>query len=146
MTRLQELYRNTIVPKLLQDFAYPQVMAVPIIEKICINMGLGAASQNKKLLQSSVDELEMITGQRPIITKSRKGIATFKTRKGWPIGIKVTLRKHRMYEFLDRLISIVLPRIRDFRGFSVNGFDRQGNYNFGIREHIAFAEIDFEHR
>lgn len=144
MIRLQEHFRKVVIPSLMQKFSYKQCMAVPKIEKICINMGISEASRNKKLLTASLDELELITGQKAVSTKSRKGIAAFKTRVGWVIGAKVTLRRRNMYEFLDRLISITIPRIRDFRGFSSNSFDQNGNFNFGIKEHIAFPEIDFD--
>lgn len=142
--RLLEFYRNQIVPNLMKKFDYKSTMQVPKLDKITLNMGIGAASQDQKLLQFAINELELITGQRPAITKSRKAISNFKLRQGIPIGCKVTLRRARMLEFLDRFINIASPRIRDFRGFSDKGFDGRGNYTIGIKEQIIFPEIDVD--
>ncbi len=144
MSRLQELYRSEIVPKLKNSFGYTSVMQVPRIEKITINMGVGEAAADKKILMNAIADLEKITGQKAIQTLARKSIAGFKIRAGWPIGCKVTLRKEKMYEFLDRLITIALPRVRDFRGISARAFDGRGNYNLGIKEQIVFPEIEYD--
>jgi len=144
MARLQEHYQKKIVKQLMKQFGYKSVMEVPKITKITINMGVGEAATNKKVLDAAVEDLTAIAGQRPIKTLSRKSIAGFKIRSGWPIGCKVTLRRHRMYEFLDRLISIAIPRIRDFRGFGVKAFDGRGNYSLGITEQIVFPEINYD--
>ena len=144
MPRLREVYRKEIVPKLKEQFGYKSVMQVPHIEKITINMGVGEAAADKKILMNAVGDLEKITGQKVVQTISRKSIAGFKIREGWPIGCKVTLRKERMYEFLDRLISIALPRVRDFRGISARSFDGRGNYSMGLKEQIVFPEIDYD--
>ena len=144
MARLQEVYRQTIVPKLRSDLKIENVMQVPRISKITINMGVGEAVADKKVMDAAVADLTKITGQKPLITKSRKAIASFKIRQGLPIGAKVTLRGARMYEFLDRLISIAMPRIRDFRGVSVRAFDGQGNYSLGVKEQIIFPEIQYD--
>ncbi len=144
MARLQTLYRDTIVPKLAQELGVSNVMMVPKIEKITINMGLGEAVGNKKVIESAVGDLAKITGQKPVVTHARKSVAGFKIREGWPIGCKVTLRKQRMYEFLDRLISIAIPRIRDFRGLNPKSFDGSGNYSFGVREQIIYPEIEYD--
>jgi large subunit ribosomal protein L5 len=144
MSRLREFYRNEVVPKLQQKFGYTSVMQVPKIEKITINMGVGEAAADKKVLLNALADLEKITGQKPVQTLSRKSIATFKIREGWPIGCKVTLRREKMYEFLDRLISITLPRVRDFRGISARSFDGRGNYSFGLKEQIVFPEIEYD--
>jgi large subunit ribosomal protein L5 len=144
MTRLEEHYRNTVIPALREQFGYDNPMQVPRIEKITLNMGLGEAVANKNVLTAASDEIARITGQKPIITNARKSVAAFKIREGWPIGCKVTLRRTRMYEFLDRLISIAIPRIRDFRGLSARSFDGRGNYSFGLREQIVFPEIEYD--
>ncbi len=144
MTRLQEKYNTEIVPQLMTKFNYKSVMQAPRVQKVVINMGLGEAIQNVKLLESAQKELGDITGQKPVITKSRKAIANFKLREGMPIGCKVTLRSQRMYEFLDRLVNLSLPRIRDFKGVSGKAFDGRGNYALGLREQIIFPEIDYD--
>ncbi len=141
--RLKEHYRKTVVPSLMKEFAYPNVMAVPRLEKITVNMGLGEASQNPKLMDGAVQELALITGQRPVITRARKSIAAFKLRAGMTIGCMVTIRGERMYEFLDRLMNIALPRVRDFRGLSTRSFDGRGNYTLGLRDQLVFPEIDY---
>jgi large subunit ribosomal protein L5 len=142
--RLYEFYKSQVIPALREKFQYKSVMQVPKLTKICINMGVGAAVQDPKILQSAVNELELITGQRPAISKSKKAIANFRLRAGMPIGCHITLRGARMYEFLDRFINIASPRIRDFRGFSDNGFDGRGNVTIGIKEQIIFPEIDVD--
>lgn len=142
--RLHEVYRRDVVPSLMKRFSYRNVMQVPRLEKICINIGVGQATQDPKLLDSAVRDLELITGQKVVITKSRKSISNFKLREKMPIGCRVTLRKARMYEFLDRFISIAVPRIRDFRGLSDKSFDGRGNYTIGIKEHTVFPEIDVD--
>lgn len=144
MTRLEQFYRDEIVPKLLADFGYKNVMQVPRLSKITLNMGLGEAVADRKVADVAVAEMALITGQRPVITKARKSIAGFKIRDGWPVGCKVTLRRNRMYEFLDRLVTIALPRVRDFRGVSGKSFDGQGNFSFGITEQIIFPEIEYD--
>ena len=144
MARLKEQYRKEIVPALIEQFGYKSVMQVPRIEKIVLNMGVGEATADKKLLDNAVGDLQKIAGQKPVITKARKAIAGFKIREGYPIGTMVTLRHDRMYEFLDRLISIALPRVRDFRGVSGKGFDGRGNYNMGVKEQIIFPEIEYD--
>ncbi len=140
----REKYEREVIPQLTKRFGYKNVMEAPRLRKIVINMGLGEAIQNIKILDSAVEEIGLITGQRPVITKARKSIAQFKLRKGMPIGCMVTLRKDRMYEFLNRLINIALPRVRDFRGVSGKSFDGRGNYALGIREQITFPEIDYD--
>lgn len=144
MSRLLELYRNEVIPNLKNKFGYTSVMQVPRIEKITINMGVGAAATDKKVLVNAIADLEKIAGQKVVSTISRKSIAGFKIRAGWPIGCKVTLRRSKMYEFLDRLITIALPRVRDFRGTSSRSFDGRGNYSLGIKEQIVFPEIDYD--
>lgn len=143
MARLRDKYKNDIAPALAKEFDIKNPMAVPKVEKIVINMGLGEASSNAKILDVATEELKSITGQKPVITKAKKSIAAFKLRQGMAIGTMVTLRGDRMYEFLDRLISIALPRVRDFRGISSKAFDGRGNYTLGIREQLIFPEIDF---
>ena len=143
MSRLRERYRDEVVAALRKEFGYTSIMAVPKIDRIVVNMGLGAATQNPKLIEAGADELMRITGQRPMTTRARKSIASFKLRQGMPIGSMVTLRGDRMYEFFDRLISIALPRVRDFRGISPNGFDGRGNYTLGLRDQLIFLEIDY---
>jgi large subunit ribosomal protein L5 len=144
MARLLDYYRKDIVQKLKDRFEYKSVMQVPRISKITLNMGLGEAMEDKKVIASAMAELEKIAGQKPVATLSRKSIAGFKLREGWPIGCKVTLRGARMYEFLDRLISIALPRVRDFRGISIKSFDGRGNYSLGFKEQIVFPEIEYD--
>lgn len=144
MPRLRDTYRKEIIPKLKKQFGYTSAMQVPRIEKITINMGVGEAAADKKVLINAVADLEKITGQKAVQTISRKSIAGFKIREGWPIGCKVTLRREKMYEFLDRLITIALPRVRDFRGISARSFDGRGNYSLGIKEQIVFPEIEYD--
>ena len=144
MTRLAEHYEQNIVPKLKEQFGYNNPMQVPRVLKITLNMGLGEAIANKKVLETATQDLERISGQKPIVTHARKSVAGFKIREGWPIGAKVTLRRERMYEFLDRLISVAIPRIRDFRGLPPRAFDGGGNYSLGVREQIVFPEIDYD--
>lgn len=144
MARLQHLYLESIVPVLRQRFSYKTVMQVPKVEKITLNMGVGEAVGDKKVLENAVNDMRTISGQKPIVTHARKSVAGFKIREGWAVGCKVTLRRARMYEFLDRLINIAIPRIRDFRGFSTRGFDGRGNFSLGIREQIVFPEIDYD--
>lgn len=143
MSRLKELYRDTAVPALTKEFGYTNMMAVPKLERVVVNMGLGEATQNAKLIDAGADDLARITGQKPLTTRARKSVAQFKVRQGQPIGAVVTLRRQRMYEFLDRLISIALPRVRDFRGVSPKGFDGRGNYTLGLRDQLMFLEIDY---
>lgn len=142
MTRLGEKYKKEVVPAMMRQFKYKNVMAVPKVEKIVVNVGVGEAIQNAKLLDVAADELAAITGQKPVITRARKAIAAFKLRKGMPIGAMVTLRGDRMYEFLDRLVNIALPRVRDFRGVSPRAFDGRGNYTIGLKDQLIFSEID----
>ncbi|MBP7710976.1 MAG: 50S ribosomal protein L5 [Gammaproteobacteria bacterium] len=144
MSRLQEYYRGTVVKQLTDKFQYPNPMQVPRIVKVTLNMGVGEAVGDRKVLDNAVGDMTQIAGQKPVITKARTSIAGFKIRAGWPIGCKVTLRGERMYEFLDRLINVAIPRIRDFRGFSGRAFDGQGNYSLGVREQIIFPEIDYD--
>lgn len=144
MARLKELYNTEMVPRLMKDFSYKSVMQVPRLEKIVINMGLGEAIQNVKILDSAVVELAAIAGQKAVITKAKKSIASFKLRQGMPIGCMVTLRRERMYEFLDRLVNVSIPRIRDFKGVSGKAFDGAGNYSLGIKEQLIFPEINYD--
>jgi large subunit ribosomal protein L5 len=144
MARLKELYKNELLEKLKADLALRNVMEVPRITKITLNMGVGEAIGDKKSLEHAVEELTLISGQKPVVNKARKSIAGFKVRQGWPIGTKVTLRSERMYQFLERLVSIAIPRIRDFRGFSPKQFDGRGNFAMGVSEQIIFPEIDYE--
>lgn len=144
MARLKELYKKTIVKKLMEDFGYKNVYQVPKLVKVVINMGLGAAKENPKLIDTAVTELGQITGQKPIVRKARKSISTFKLREGVPIGVKVTLRRDMMYEFVDRLVNIALPRVRDFKGISATGFDGRGNFTMGLSEHIVFPEVSYD--
>jgi len=144
MSRLKTLYRQDLVPKLMERFSYKNVMQVPQLSKIVLNMGLGEAIQNIKILDSAVDELALIAGQRPVVTRARKSIASFKLRAGVSIGCRVTLRGERMYDFFTKLVNIALPRVRDFRGISGKAFDGRGNYSLGIKEHIIFPEIDYD--
>ena len=143
MSRLREFYKTDALPALVKQFGYKNVMAVPRLVKINVNMGLGEAIANAKVLDTAAEELSAITGQRPIITKAKKSIAAFKLRQGMPIGVTVTLRGERMYEFMDRLVNIALPRVRDFRGVSLRSFDGRGNYTLGLRDQLLFPEIDF---
>ena len=144
MNRLQEKYNNLVKPELINQFNYSSAMQVPRLEKIVVNMGVGDAVSNSKVLDDAVAELQAITGQKPVITKAKKSIASFKLREGMPIGCKVTLRGERMYEFLDKLISISLPRVRDFHGINENAFDGRGNYTLGVKEQLIFPEINFD--
>ncbi|MDM7322512.1 MAG: 50S ribosomal protein L5 [Gammaproteobacteria bacterium] len=144
MARLQDYYRQTVVKQLQEKLGITNVMAVPRLEKITLNMGLGESARDKKVIEHAVAELAAISGQKPVVTYARKSIAGFKLREGMPLGVKVTLRRERMYEFLDRLISIAIPRIRDFRGLNPRSFDGRGNYSMGVREQIIFPEIDYD--
>ncbi len=143
MARLKDHYKKTAVPALIKEFNYPNVMAVPRVERITINIGMGEATQNPKLMDGAIAELTQIAGQKPVVTKARKSIAAFKLRAGMTIGCMVTLRGDRMYEFLDRLVNVALPRVRDFRGVSTKSFDGRGNYTLGIRDQLLFPEIDY---
>ncbi len=143
MSRLRERYEKEAIPGLTKEFGYDNVMAIPKITKVVVNMGLGEATQNAKIVDTGADELGRITGQKPVITRAKKSIAQFKVRKGMPIGTMVTLRGERMWEFLDRLISVALPRVRDFRGVSPKGFDGRGNYTLGLKDQLLFPEIDY---
>jgi large subunit ribosomal protein L5 len=142
--RLKQQYQEKIVPKLMEEFQYTNIHQVPKLVKITVNRGLGDAHQNAKALESSINEISIITGQRPVVTRAKKAIAGFKIRKGMPVGVMVTLRSNRMYAFLDRLINLSLPRIRDFRGISPKSFDGRGNYTLGVREQLIFPEIDYD--
>ena len=144
MARLREFYKDTVVPELIKQFGYKSVMEVPRIEKITLNMGVGEAVADKKVMEHAVSDLEKIAGQKPVLTLARKSIAGFKIRDNYPVGCKVTLRRDQMFEFLDRLITIALPRVRDFRGVSGKSFDGRGNYNMGVREQIIFPEIEYD--
>ncbi|KND60001.1 LSU ribosomal protein L5p (L11e) [Candidatus Burkholderia verschuerenii] len=144
MARLQEIYKEKVVPQLVKKFGYKSIMEVPRLTKITLNMGLGEAVADKKVLEHAVGDLTKIAGQKPVITKSRKAIAGFKIREGYPIGTMVTLRGNAMYEFLDRFVTVALPRVRDFRGVSGKAFDGRGNYNIGVKEQIIFPEIDYD--
>ena len=144
MARLKEYYKESVMPALTKQFGYKSVMEVPRITKIVLNMGVGEAVGDKKLLDNAVGDMQKIAGQKPVVTKSRKSIAVFKIREGYPIGCMVTLRHERMYEFLDRLVTIALPRVRDFRGLSGRSFDGRGNYNMGVKEQIIFPEIEYD--
>lgn len=144
VARLKEMYQSKIVPALMEKYKYSSVMQVPHLEKIVVNIGVGDATQDAKLLENAVNDLTVITGQKPLITKSKKSIASFKLRANQAIGCKVTLRGNRMYEFLDKLVTITLPRVRDFRGISKNSFDGRGNYTLGVKEQIIFPEIDYD--
>ena len=144
MARLREIYKKEIVPALVAQFGYKSTMEVPRIDKIVLNMGVGEAVGDKKILDNAVGDMQKIAGQKPVITKSRKSIAVFKIREGYPIGCMVTLRQNRMYEFFDRLVSIALPRVRDFRGVTSRSFDGRGNFNMGVKEQIIFPEIEYD--
>jgi large subunit ribosomal protein L5 len=143
-TRLEKMYKDVVIPKMIEKFAYKNVMEVPRLSKITLNMGVGEAVGNKKILENAVADMAKISGQKPITTNARVSVASFKIRDGWPIGCKVTLRRAKMFEFLDRFINISLPRVRDFRGVNGRSFDGRGNYNMGIKEQIIFPEIDFD--
>jgi large subunit ribosomal protein L5 len=144
MTRLQAYYNQNIVPQLKQQLGYQSIMQVPRVVQVTLNMGLGTAKGDKKVIERAVSDMTAIAGQKPVVTKARRSVSNFKIREGWPIGCKVNLRRERMYEFLDRLINIAIPRIRDFRGFSIKAFDGRGNFSLGIREQIIFPEIDYD--
>lgn len=144
MARLKEFYKETVVPEMMKNFGYKTVMEVPRIVKITLNMGVGEAVADKKIMEHALEDLKKISGQKPVVTVAKKSIAGFKIRDGYPIGCKVTLRRDRMFEFLDRLISVSLPRVRDFRGLSAKSFDGRGNYNMGVREQIIFPEIEYD--
>jgi large subunit ribosomal protein L5 len=144
MSRLHTYYKETVVPQLMKELGLSNVMEVPRISKITLNMGVGEATTDKKVMERATADMEQIAGQKPIVTKSRKSVASFKIRDGWPVGCKVTLRRERMYEFLDRLINVSIPRVRDFRGLSPKSFDGRGNYSMGVKEQIVFPEIDFD--
>ena len=144
MTRLEEFYKQEVVPKLMEKFGYTNPMQVPRLSKITLNMGVGEAATNKKILENAVADMAKISGQKPQVTKSRVSVASFKIRDGWPIGCKVTLRRAKMFEFMDRLINVSLPRVRDFRGVSGRSFDGRGNFNMGVKEQIIFPEIEYD--
>jgi large subunit ribosomal protein L5 len=144
MSRLQNYYRETVVPQLQEKFSYSNVMEVPRLTKITLNMGVGEAVGDKKVMDRAVGDMTAVAGQKPIVTYARKSVASFKIRDGWPVGCKVTLRRERMYEFLDRLVNIAIPRIRDFRGLNRRSFDGKGNYSMGVKEQIMFPEIDYD--
>lgn len=144
MVRLQDHYKQQVVPQLMEKFGYGTVMQVPRIEKITLNMGVGEAIGDKKVMEFAVGDMEKIAGQKAIVNKAKKSVAGFKVREGWPVGCKVTLRRDRMYEFLDRLINIAIPRIRDFRGLSAKSFDGRGNYSMGVKEQIIFPEVEYD--
>ncbi|GHD69662.1 50S ribosomal protein L5 [Jeongeupia chitinilytica] len=144
MARLQDFYQEQVVPALIKQFGYKSVMEVPRIEKITVNMGVGEAVADKKVMEHAVGDMEKITGQKAVVTKAKKSIAGFKIRDGYPVGCKVTLRRERMFEFFDRLVSVALPRVRDFRGVPAKSFDGRGNFNMGVREQIIFPEIEYD--
>ncbi len=144
MARLHDYYKEKVVPQLMEKFGYKSIMEVPRIEKITLNMGVGEAVGDKKNMEFAVGDMVHIAGQKPVVTRARKSVAGFKIREGWPIGCKVTLRRERMYEFLDRLVNIALPRVRDFRGLSTRSFDGRGNYSLGVKEQIIFPEVEYD--
>lgn len=144
MARLEELYKNQVAPALMQKFGYKSTMQIPKLDKIVVNIGMGDARENPKAIESAVNDLAQITGQKPVVTKAKKSVANFKLREGMSIGCKVTLRGERMYEFLDRFFNVALPRVRDFRGISANSFDGRGNYSVGVKEQLIFPEIDYD--
>ena len=144
MARLQEFYKETVVPQLMEKFSYGNVMEVPKVTKVTLNMGVGEAAADKKIMEKAVGDMTAIAGQKPIVCLSRKSVASFKIRDGWPVGCKVTLRRERMYEFIDRLVNVAIPRIRDFRGLNRKSFDGRGNYSMGVKEQIMFPEIDYD--
>ena len=145
MARLQDFYRSKVIPQLKEDLGLDNVMQVPRVSKITLNMGVGAALDDRKLVDKAMEDMTLIAGQKAVMTRARKSVATFKVREGWPIGCKVTLRRDRMYEFLDRLINVAIPRIRDFRGLNPKSFDESGNFSMGIEEQIVFPEVDYDH-
>ena len=145
MARLQDFYRSKVIPQLKEDLGLDNVMQVPRVSKITLNMGVGAALDDRKLVDKAMEDMTLIAGQKAVMTRARKSVATFKVREGWPIGCKVTLRRDRMYEFLDRLINVAIPRIRDFRGLNPKSFDESGNFSMGIQEQIVFPEVDYDH-
>jgi large subunit ribosomal protein L5 len=144
MARLKDFYKDTVVKAMTEQFGYKSAMEVPRIEKITLNMGVGEAVADKKVMENAVDDMQKIAGQKPIVTKAKKSVAAFKIRDDYPVGCKVTLRRERMYEFLDRLVTVAIPRIRDFRGISAKSFDGRGNYNIGVKEQIIFPEIEYD--
>ena len=144
MARLKDFYKDTVVKAMTEQFGYKSAMEVPRIEKITLNMGVGEAVADKKVMENAVDDMQKIAGQKPIVTKAKKSVAAFKIRDDYPVGYKVTLRRERMYEFLDRLVTVAIPRIRDFRGISAKSFDGRGNYNMGVKEQIIFPEIEYD--
>jgi large subunit ribosomal protein L5 len=144
MSRLQNFYKETVVPQLMEKFSYSNVMEVPKVSKVTLNMGVGEAVADKKVMDRAVGDMTAIAGQNPIVMLSRKSVASFKIRDGWPVGCKVTLRRERMYEFIDRLVNVAIPRIRDFRGLNHKSFDGRGNYSMGVKEQIMFPEIDYD--
>ena len=144
MTRLNDYYRETVIPQLMEELGFTNVMEVPKISKITLNMGVGAAVTDKKVMDHAVKDMTAIAGQKPIVRLARKSVATFKIRDGWPVGCKVTLRREKMYEFLDRLVNVAIPRVRDFRGLNRKSFDGRGNYSLGVQEQIMFPEIDYD--
>lgn len=144
MARLQNFYKETVVRQLMEEFSYSNPMEVPRVTKVTLNMGVGEAATDKKIMDRAVGDMKAIAGQQPVVTLSRKSVASFKIRDGWPVGCKVTLRRDRMYEFLDRLVNVAIPRIRDFRGLSRKSFDGRGNYSMGVKEQIMFPEIDYD--
>ncbi len=144
MTRLHDFYKETVVPQLMEKFSYGNTMQVPKVTKVTLNMGVGEAATDKKVMDRAVGDMTAIAGQKPIVTMSRKSVASFKIRDGWPVGCKVTLRREKMYEFLDRLVNVSIPRVRDFRGLNRKSFDGRGNYSMGVKEQIMFPEIDFD--
>ena len=144
MSRLQDYYKETVVPQLQERFSYSNIMEVPRVTKITLNMGVGEAVGDKKVMDRAVGDMTAVAGQKPIVTYARKSVASFKIRDGWPVGCKVTLRRERMYEFLDRLVNVAIPRIRDFRGLNRRSFDGRGNYSMGVKEQIMFPEIDYD--
>ncbi len=144
MSNFKDLYTTKVVPQLQQEFGYKNVMEVPRITKITLNMGVGEATQDRKAIEGAVSDMTKIAGQKPIVTKARKSIATFKVRENWPVGVKVTLRRERMYEFFERLVCVAIPRVRDFRGLNGRSFDGRGNYSMGLKEQIVFPEIDYD--
>lgn len=145
MARLQDYYRSKVIPQLKEDLGLDNVMQVPRVSKITLNMGVGAALDDRKLVDKAMEDMTLIAGQKAVMTRARKSVATFKVREGWPIGCKVTLRRNRMYEFLDRLVNVAIPRIRDFRGLNPKSFDESGNFSMGIQEQIVFPEVDYDH-
>ncbi len=144
MSNFKDIYTSKVVPQLQKEFGYKNIMEVPRITKITLNMGVGEATQDRKAIEGAVTDMTKIAGQKPVVTKARKSIASFKVRENWPVGVKVTLRRERMYEFLERLVNIAIPRIRDFRGLNARSFDGRGNYSMGLKEQIVFPEIDYD--